>query len=67
MTTSEITTAVTKLNDMILQGKILEAFDMFYADDVVMQENENEPRVGKDANRAFEESFVKKLNGISRC
>ena len=26
-----------KLNDMILQGEILEAFDKFYADDIVME------------------------------
>ena len=49
---------VKELNDMILNGKIMEAFEKFYADDVVMQENSDEPRVGKDVNREFEKRFV---------
>ncbi len=52
---------VESLASMIKEGKILEAFDMYYSDDVVMQENEDAPRVGKEANRAYEEAFV---NGI---
>ena len=47
-----------KLNQMILEGKILDAFDRFYADDVVMQENETEPFRGKEVNRKREEEFV---------
>ncbi len=46
-----------ELNDMILQGKILEAFDKFYADDIVMEE-EDDQRVGKEENREYEEQFV---------
>lgn len=49
-----------QLNEMILQGKILEAFDTFYADDVVMEEDDNK-RVGKEANREYEEQFVDSL------
>jgi ketosteroid isomerase-like protein len=47
-----------ELNQMILEGQILEAFDRFYGEDVVMQENAQEPTVGKAANRAREEQFV---------
>lgn len=50
------------LAKMIGEGKILEAFDKYYADDVVMQENEDAPRIGKEVNRAYEETFV---NGIT--
>jgi ketosteroid isomerase-like protein len=46
-----------ELNQMILTGRALEAFDLLYADDVVMQENNDEPRVGKAVNRKFEEEF----------
>lgn len=53
---------VNDLNTMVLQGQILEAFDTYYADDVVMQENDQEPRAGKAANRAYEEQFV---NGLT--
>lgn len=46
-----------ELNQMILSGQALEAFEKFYADDIVMQENQDEPRKGKAANRAYEEQF----------
>ncbi|PEN14045.1 hypothetical protein CRI94_08350 [Longibacter salinarum] len=46
-----------QLNDMILQGKILEAFEKFYAEDVVMEEGDQR-REGKEANREYEEQFV---------
>ena len=49
------------LNEAILSGKALEAFEQYYADDVVMQENSDEPRVGKDANRKAEEDFFSSL------
>ena len=48
----------SQLNQMILDGQILEAFDRFYGDDIVMQENSLEPTIGKAANRAREEQFV---------
>ncbi len=53
---------VNDLNQMILQGQILEAFEKYYADDVVMTDNNQEPRVGKAANRVYEEQFV---NGLT--
>jgi len=48
---------ISTINDMILQGKALEAFDQFYHDDVVMQENNNPIVEGKVANRQREEDF----------
>jgi hypothetical protein len=49
------------LAKMVGEGKILEAFEKYYSDDVVMQENEDAPRVGKPANLEYEKAFV---NGI---
>ena len=49
------------LNEAILTGKALEAFEKYYADDVVMQENSDEPRVGKEANRKAEVEFFSSL------
>lgn len=46
-----------ELNEQILQGEILEAFEEFYADDVVMEEGDQR-REGKEANREYEEQFV---------
>ncbi len=48
---------ITDLNDLILQGKAMDAFEKYYHKDVVMQENESTPTVGKDANRKREEEF----------
>ena len=47
-----------QLNRQVLQGDILGAFDRFYADDLVMQENSETPFVGKAENRKREEAFL---------
>jgi predicted DNA-binding protein YlxM (UPF0122 family) len=47
-----------ELHQMILSGRAMDAFEKFYADDVTMQENSEEMRVGKDANREFEKKFM---------
>ena len=52
---------VKEMNEMILQGKSMEAFEKFYAEDVTMQENSEEPRVGKDTNREFEKQFMENV------
>jgi len=44
--------------DGIKAGKILETFDAYYADDVVMSENRKDERVGKAANRKYEIQFL---------
>ncbi|HVG12124.1 MAG TPA: nuclear transport factor 2 family protein [Flavisolibacter sp.] len=49
---------VAQLNSMILEGKILDAFDTFYAPTVTMQDNDLPIREGFETNRAFEEAFV---------
>jgi ketosteroid isomerase-like protein len=50
-----------ELNQAILAGDILNAFDKYYADDVSMQENDAEPFVGKDVNRKREQDFVNSI------
>ena len=47
-----------ELNQAILAGNILNAFETYYADDVVMQENDSPPFTGKSVNRKREEDFV---------
>ena len=57
-----------QLNEDVLSGKAMDAFEKYYADDVVMQENSEEPRRGKAANRKAEEEFfgsVEAFNGGS--
>ena len=58
---SDTAAADKTLNEMILSGKALDAFEQFYADDVVMQENSEEPRAGKDLNRKYEQEFFSSL------
>ena len=52
---------ITDLNDLVLQGKALEAFDTYYDENVIMQENENAPTIGKNANRKREEEFFSSI------
>lgn len=47
-----------QLNQQILKGDILGAFETFYAEGVTMQENGKPATPGKAANRKREEEFV---------
>ena len=49
------------LNEMVMSGKMLDAFEKYYDDDVVMQENSNPPMIGKARNREREIAFVNNL------
>ena len=49
---------ISDLNDMVIEGKALEAFDKYYHPEVVMQENESQPTAGKSSNRTREEEFL---------
>lgn len=53
-----------QLNAMILSGKAMEGFEQFYAEDVVMQENEKEPTAGKAVNRQREIDFFSSLEAF---
>lgn len=52
------------LSQKVLSGQILEAFEEYYADDIVMQEDSEEPRRGKQANREYEEQFVSSVEAF---
>ena len=52
---------ISDLNNLVLQGKALEAFETYYDDDVVMQENENDATIGKEANRKRENEFYSSI------
>jgi hypothetical protein len=57
-TQTDIRTLDEQLNNMILEGRLLEAFEEFYAEDCVMRENTDAPRIGKGTNRQYEKAFV---------
>ena len=58
---SDTRALVQQVIDGILAGQLLETFDRLYDDEVVMSENGGDERVGKAANREYEEAFV---NGV---
>jgi hypothetical protein len=58
MSTADVRHRVDTLNTMIQQGRIMEAMEEFYADDVIMSENDAEPTVGFEANLERERDFV---------
>jgi len=62
MTRQEIEQSLTDLNSLVVQGKLMDAFEKYYHDDVAMQENHLEPTYTKEANRERELEF---LNNIS--
>ncbi|HEY0155670.1 MAG TPA: nuclear transport factor 2 family protein [Thermoanaerobaculia bacterium] len=54
---------VRKLNEMIVNRQIVDAFEQFYGDDVVMVEAGGEPMAGKSVNGERERAFV---NGLTK-
>ncbi|MGM0586896.1 MAG: nuclear transport factor 2 family protein [Bacteroidota bacterium] len=52
---------VNQLNEAILNGKALEAFEELYAEDVVMSEPGVGEWEGKDTNREREQDFMSKV------
>lgn len=55
---SNILTSVNDLNNMIVNGQILEAIEKHYHDNVSMQENGLEPTIGKKENHQREQEFL---------
>ncbi len=49
------------LNQLILDGNMMDGFDLYYHDEVVMQENEQAHTVGKTANRERELQFLSNI------
>lgn len=58
MTQKEIEQSVNDLNELIIQGKMMEAFEKYYHEDVAMRENNQPPMIGKSANRQRELEFL---------
>lgn len=54
------------LNQLIVQGQALDAFEKYYAEDVVMQENTDDPRRGKAACREAEIKFFSSVEKVNR-
>lgn len=62
-----IETKIKELNELVLAGKMMEAFEKFYHDEVHMQENANQPVIGKDANRKRELEFLNNIEEFRKA
>lgn len=51
----------TDLNQLVMAGNGLEAFEKYYHEAISMQENENSPTIGKAANRQRELDFYENV------
>ena len=58
---------VEKLNALIKEGKIMEAFDKYYGDEIVIQVNGNPPSVGKEVNRKREMIFLQEIEKLNQA
>jgi ketosteroid isomerase-like protein len=52
------------LYELIFTGRLMDGFEKYYAEDVVMQELGEEPRVGKAVNRAYEQQFLENCEAV---
>jgi hypothetical protein len=50
--------------NMLFSGKLMEAFEKFYHEDVVMTELGETPRVGKNVNREYESKFLSSVKAV---
>ena len=50
--------------NMIFSGQLMEAFEKYYSEDVVMQEATGLVRNGKDENRKYEQQFLDSIQEI---
>ena len=61
MTNATIENAVNELNTLIQQGEGMKAFEKFYDENVIMQENDASPTISKEANRTREIQFLENI------
>jgi hypothetical protein len=55
---------VEKLNILIKDGKIMEAFEKYYGEEIITQVNGNSPIIGKDQNRKREMIFLQEIEKL---
>jgi hypothetical protein len=56
---------VEKLNLLIKEGKIMEAFETYYGEEVIIQVNGNHPIIGKGQNRRREMIFLQEIEKLN--
>lgn len=56
--------SVTEMYKMIGEGKMMDAFEKYYAENIVMVEATGDIRKGKDKNREFELQFLSSVKEV---
>ena len=67
MKRTEIENSLKDLNSLVLEGRIMDAFEKYYHPDVAMQENELPPVISKEANRQRELEFLSNLTDFRKA
>jgi hypothetical protein len=67
MTQSQIQQSLHELNQLVVSGELLGAFEKYYHDDVAMQENNQPPTITKDANRQRELEFLRNIREFRKA
>ena len=67
MTQSEIHQSVNELNQLVQSGDLLGAFEKYYHDEVIMQENNEAPTLSKETNRRREIEFLDNLSEFRKA
>jgi len=62
---TKLKNTVEKLNVLIKEGKIMEAFEKYYGEEVVIQVNGNLPITGKEQNRKREMIFLQEIEKLN--
>src|SRR3982750_4103857 len=55
---------IIALNNLVLHGETVKAMEQFYAETVLMQENEDPPRIGKKANIEREKKNIQNVRSL---
>jgi len=65
MTMTKLKNNVEKLNALIKEGNILDAFEKYYGENVVIQVNGNPSTTGKEKNRKREMIFLQEIEKLN--
>jgi hypothetical protein len=64
MSEQQIIRSMADLNHLVLNGKMMDAFEKYYHDEVEMQENNLDPTKGKNENRQREMEFINNVTEL---
>ena len=67
MTIQQVITNEKEINELVLTGKMLEAFEKFYGENVVMTESDGSQNIGKEACRKYEEGFMSTITAFNEA